>query len=169
MRLMEILIVLSTLAVICQTYAYQGFLPGIGSYLKSKPIKLQVPSYASGSLLPTYNRRVRQILDKPKDDPGSKCSYVQMKGSAIPGADCQEGGMACDKECALVDVIQNNPGSNSGEIADSERGCITVMEEMCGDVAKEECGFVDEKICDAIPEEICDDDVPYNQSGNQTK
>ena len=43
------------------------------------------------------------------------------------------------------------------------------MEEMCGDVAKEECGFVDEKICDAIPEEICDDDVPYNQSGNQTK
>jgi hypothetical protein len=43
------------------------------------------------------------------------------------------------------------------------------MEEMCGDVSKEECGFVDEKICDAIPEEICDDDVPYNQSGNQTK
>lgn len=40
---------------------------------------------------------------------------------------------------------------------------------MCGDVSKEECGFVDEKICDAIPEEICDDDVPYNQSGNQTK
>ena len=58
--------------------------------------------------------------------------------------------------------------SNNGE-SDSERGCITVMEEMCGDVAKEECGFVDEKICDAIPEEICDDDVPYNQSGNQTK
>ena len=43
------------------------------------------------------------------------------------------------------------------------------MEEMCGDVSKEECGFVDEKICDAIPEEICDDDVPYNQSGNQTQ
>ena len=43
------------------------------------------------------------------------------------------------------------------------------MEEMCGDVSKEECGFVDEKICDAVPEEICDDDVPYNQSGNQTK
>ena len=43
------------------------------------------------------------------------------------------------------------------------------MEEMCGDVSKEECAFVDEKICDAIPEEICDDDVPYNQSGNQTK
>ena len=61
-------------------------------------------------------------------------------------------------------------GSNSDDSnTDSERGCITVMEEMCGDVAKEECGFVDEKICDAIPEEICDDDVPYNQSGNQTK
>ena len=164
MKFVEILIVLQTLAVICQTY--QGFLPGIGSYLQSKPINLQVPSYASGSL-PTYKRAVRQILDKPKDDPGSKCSYVQMKGSAIPGAECQEGGMACDKECALVDVIEN-PGSNSGEI-DSERGCITVMEEMCGDVAKEECGFVDEKICEAIPEEICDDDVPYNQSGNQTK
>ena len=48
------------------------------------------------------------VTEKPKDDPGSKCSYVQMKGSPIPGADCQEGGMACDKECALVDV--NNPG-----------------------------------------------------------
>ena len=59
-------------------------------------------------------------------------------------------------------------GSNGVE-QDSERGCVTVMEEMCGDVSKEECGFVDEKICDAIPEEICDDDVPYNQSGNQTK
>ena len=53
-------------------------------------------------------RLKRQKHEKPKDDPGSKCSYVQMKGSPIPGADCQEGGMACDKECALVDV--NNPG-----------------------------------------------------------
>lgn len=130
--LLEILIVLPTLAVITES-AYEGFLPGIGSYVQPhQKLQLIVPEYASGAL-PSYKRPPRQtskasldkprkplrqsldkpqrpprqILDKPKDDPGSKCSYVQMKGSPIPGANCQAGGMACDKECALVDVIDH--------------------------------------------------------------
>ena len=125
-KLLEILIVLPTLAVITES-AYEGFLPGIGSYVQPhQKLQFIVPQYESGAL-PSYKRPPRQtldkpqrplrqsldkpqrpprqILDKPKDDPGSKCSYVQMKGSPIPGANCQAGGMACDKECALVDVI----------------------------------------------------------------
>ena len=37
------------------------------------------------------------------------------------------------------------------------------------DVSKEECGLVDEKICDPVAEEICDDELPFSQTGNQTK
>ena len=37
------------------------------------------------------------------------------------------------------------------------------------DVSKEECGLVDEKICDPVAEEICDDEIPFSQTGNQTK
>lgn len=70
--------------------------------------------------------------------------------------------MACDEECSLVEV---NGDSNN----DSERGCITVMEEMCGDVSRQECATVDEKICEPIPEEICDENVPYDNTGNQTR
>ena len=71
--------------------------------------------------------------------------------------------MACDKECGLVDI-------DSGPDAEAdESGCITVMEEMCMDVSKEECGLVDEKICDPVAEEICDDELPFSQTGNQTK
>lgn len=125
-KLLEILIVLPTLAVITES-AYEGFLPGIGSYVQPhQKLQFIVPQYESGAL-PSYKRPPRQtldkpqrplkqnldkpqrpprqILDKPKDDPGSKCSYVQMKGSPIPGANCQAGGMACEEECALVDVI----------------------------------------------------------------
>ena len=125
-KLLEILIVLPTLAVITES-AYEGFLPGIGSYVQPhQKLQFIVPQYESGAL-PSYKRPprqtldkpkrplkqnldkpqrpARQILDKPKDDPGSKCSYVQMKGSPIPGANCQAGGMACEEECALVDVI----------------------------------------------------------------
>ena len=59
---------ISTLAVICQTY--EGFLPGIGTYQPH-----------------LYRRPARQVLNKPTDDPGSKCKYVQMKNSPIPGKD----------------------------------------------------------------------------------
>ena len=142
-------IIFPTLAVICQTY--EGYLPGLGRF---NPARLR--------LLPAYNRHPRQILDKPKDDPGSKCQYVQMKGAGIPGSDCQPGGMACEENCALVDI--DNPDSS-----DADRGCVTVMQEMCGDVSKEECDFVDEKICEPIAEEICDEDVSFNEIGNQTR
>ena len=71
--------------------------------------------------------------------------------------------MACDKECGLVDI------DSGPDAAADESGCITVMEEMCMDVSKEECGLVDEKICDPVAEEICDDEIPFSQTGNQTK
>ena len=130
-----------------------GFLPGIGTYL-------------------AYNNYVRntrqidsnQVISSEKED--SKCTYVQMKGAAIPGADCQEGGMACDKECGFVDTVNESAAGNSAG-ADTDRGCITVMEEMCGDVSKEECNTVDDKICEPVSEEICDDpmdDLPRNQT-----
>ena len=40
-----------------------SYLPGLGTYLT----------------LPVHRRPSRQV-GKPKDDPGPKCSYVQMKG-----------------------------------------------------------------------------------------
>ena len=149
--LQTLLFILPNLAVICHTH--EAFLPGIGRFN---------PAFK----LPQYRRPPRQILDKPAGDPGSKCQYVQMKGSGIPGGECQPGGMACEQECALVNV--DDSGAAEG-LGDSDRGCVTVMEEMCGDVAKEECGFVDEKICEPIAEEICDEDVEFNEIGNQTR
>jgi hypothetical protein len=133
-----------------QGHAATAFLPGLGPYLPA-----QSP----------YARSIRDVLKQgsiltgaPLGDPGPKCSYVQMKGSSLPGAECQAGGMACDKECGLVDADDPNAG---------QRGCITVMEEMCGDVSKEECANVDEKICEPIQEEICDEQDPDDfGSGN---
>ena len=54
------------------------------------------------SIIP-YNRTTRQIdnnqlnLNEDLRADEDKCNYVQMKGAPIPGAECQEGGMACDK------------------------------------------------------------------------
>ena len=67
---------------------------------------------------------------------------ISTSGNAIPGAECQEGGMACDKECGLVDVDADPDPAGGAD----ESGCITVMEEMCMDVSKEQCGPVDEKV-----------------------
>ncbi len=48
----------------------------------------------------------------------------------LTGGDCQAGGMACDKECGLVEA-------DGGQSNEATSNCRTVMEEMCGDVAKQ--------------------------------
>ena len=64
-KLLEILIVLPTLAVITES-AYEGFLPGIGSYVQPhQKLQFIVPQYESGAL-PSYKRPPRQTLDKPQ-------------------------------------------------------------------------------------------------------
>ena len=78
-----------------------GFLPGIGTYLAYN----------------NYVRHTRQIdnINNPppvSEEEKSKCTYVQMKGAGLPGSECQEGGMACDKECGLVD--STNEVENGG-------------------------------------------------------
>ena len=54
-----------------------AFLPGLGTFLTSQE-----------QHLPVYNGRLAREVVNPNDlygDPGPKCSYVQMKGDAIPG------------------------------------------------------------------------------------
>ena len=64
-KLLEILIVLPTLAVITES-AYEGFLPGIGSYVQPhQKLQFIVPQYESGAL-PSYKRPPRQTLEKPQ-------------------------------------------------------------------------------------------------------
>ena len=161
-----LLLCFSALAVIFgQTFENGGYLPGIGTFQPS----LNQPDSTTLQILRHHRRKrpPRQVLKKPQDlDPASKCQYVQIKDEPIPNTECQPGGMACDKECEIVDILDNISDDDSS----SERGCITVMEEMCGDVAKEECSTVDEKICVPVPEEICDDDINVeNAYNNQTR
>lgn len=40
---------------------------------------------------------------------GEKCTYTQMKGGPIAGANCHKGGMACEKQCGYDD---GNDGLN---------------------------------------------------------
>ena len=60
-----------------------------------------------------HTRQIDNINNPPpvSEEEKSKCTYVQMKGAGLPGSECQEGGMACDKECGLVDStneVENN-------------------------------------------------------------
>ena len=75
-----------------------------------------------------------------------KCSFVQMKGTPLPNMNCQKGGMACDKQCGIVDDAEN---------AAAEK-CVTVMETMCREVPKQDCRNVTGKVCNNIADEICD-------------
>ena len=102
-----------------------------------------------------------------------KCSYVQMKGGPIPGAECQAGGMACTKDCSYDKglslgadtAVDQGPGVGEAE----GNNCVTVMERMCGDVPKEECETVVEKRCDQVPEEVCDEEVEEEANDTDTK
>ena len=75
-----------------------------------------------------------------------KCSFVQMKGTPLPNMNCQKGGMACDKQCGIVDNTEDGAGES----------CVTVMETMCREVPKQDCRNVTGKVCTNIADEICD-------------
>ena len=75
-----------------------------------------------------------------------KCSFVQMKGTPLPNMNCQKGGMACDKQCGIVDTEEGGAGET----------CTTVMETMCREVPKTDCQNVTGKVCNNIADEICD-------------
>ena len=75
-----------------------------------------------------------------------KCTFVQMKGTPLPNMNCQKGGMACDKQCGIVDNTDDSSGSN----------CETVMETMCREVPKQDCRNITGKVCTNIADEICD-------------
>ena len=103
-----------------------------------------------------------QILATDRIDPGllpeqnslqaaangeGKCTFVQMKGTPLPNMNCQKGGMACDKQCGIVDNINQESGGES---------CVTVMEKMCREVPKTDCRNVTGKVCNNVADEICD-------------
>ena len=75
-----------------------------------------------------------------------KCTFVQMKGTPMPNMNCQKGGMACDKQCGIVDNTDDGAGEN----------CVTVMETMCREVPKADCRNITSKVCTNIADEICD-------------
>ena len=75
-----------------------------------------------------------------------KCTFVQMKGTPLPNMNCQKGGMACDKQCGIVDNTDGGSGAN----------CETVMETMCREVPKQDCRNITGKVCTNIADEICD-------------
>ncbi len=83
---------------------------------------------------------------------GEKCSYMQMKGGPIPGANCHKGGMACEKQCGYDEEESN--GNGGGGL-----NCRTVMEEVCEEVAAPLCQTITESICEPVRETVCDDDV----------
>ena len=76
-----------------------------------------------------------------------KCSFVQMKGTPLPNMNCQKGGMACDKQCGIVDNEVEGIGKTN---------CETVMEEMCSEVPKTDCRTVNGKVCNNIADEVCE-------------
>ena len=75
-----------------------------------------------------------------------KCTFVQMKGTPLPNMNCQKGGMACDKQCGIVDNTDDGSGAK----------CETVMETMCREVPKQDCRNITGKVCTNIADEICD-------------
>ena len=75
-----------------------------------------------------------------------KCSFVQMKGTPLPNMNCQKGGMACDKQCGIVDDTESGAGEK----------CVTVMETMCSELPKTNCRNVTGKVCTNIADEVCD-------------
>ena len=106
---------------------------------------------------------VEQIVAADRIDPGllpeqnqlhaaasgeGKCTFVQMKGTPLPNMNCQKGGMACDKQCGIVD--------NTSEEGGTGRTCVTVMERMCSEVPKQDCRNVTGKVCNNIADEICE-------------
>lgn len=113
-----------------------------------------------------------QTFNPPAGD--GKCSYVQMKGGPIPGAECQAGGMACTKDCSYDkgQGLGDDTGvdlTGPGVAEDDGSNCVTVMERMCGDVPKEECETVVEKTCDQVPEEVCDEEQEEDANETDTK
>ena len=145
----------------------KGFLPGIGTYFQpysiSSPRDVRSPA-TSEAFNPDSINAVEQFTATDRIDPGlhdpahnalqaaaeghGKCTFVQMKGTPLPNMNCQEGGMACDKQCGIVDTTpeQDRAGQK----------CVTVMEEMCREVPKQDCRNVTGKVCNNIADEICE-------------
>ena len=144
-----------------------GFLPGIGTYYQpyniNAPRDVRSPAVSEAFDADSINA-VEQFTATDRIDPGlrdpannalqaavdgdGKCTFVQMKGTPLPNMNCQKGGMACDKQCGVVDTTPEQDRSG--------QKCVTVMEEMCREVPKQDCRNITGKVCNNIADEICE-------------
>ena len=111
------------------------------SSAQSNPFLFSTVSDDDGASAP---ERTVVMTGPPPVKAGSKCSYVQLKGGPMAGADCHKGGMACEKQCSL----------GAGE----EVSCRTVDEEECREVPSQQCNTVMESVCEPVAETVCSED-----------